>query len=340
VMTHDESRLSEALHELVDAQPFEPDLGTIERRGRHIRRRATATRSVAGLGLAAVAAAALAVSGALSTQSGTRANPLTIPTTTALHGGPLVALAADITAHQLHQPGNATLVISLGLTRVGKHLQYSEGDRGAELFTDAGKYYDASLDPPSDTSYTPRSDEYYDAHPVSLLRAEIAAHVTTSNAQFADEEAAAIKAAGGNLSAARRQMAEALRGVVTCGDCVLSTRPRSFGLVPVDAWIWEDSKQALEKGAGNPEVRAGVLRLIATLPDVTVTHTSTDGRPTLTLRVGRPEAGMTHYQSLVINAHTGTPVTFSSGPGTDPPEATITYHVRRVTVSAFTAGRF
>ena len=155
VMTHDESRLSEALHELVDAQPFEPDLGTIERRGRQVRRRATATRSVAGLGLAAVAAAALAVSGAISTQSGTRANPLTTPTTTALHGGPLVALAADITAHQLHQPGNATLVVSLGLTRVGKHLQYSEGDRGAELFTDAGKYYDASLDPPSDASSPP-----------------------------------------------------------------------------------------------------------------------------------------------------------------------------------------
>jgi hypothetical protein len=336
VMTHDESRLSEALHELVDAQPFEPDPLAIERRGRQVRRRATATRSIAGLGLAAVAAAALAVSGAISTQSGTRA----IPTTTALHGGPLVALAADITAHQLHQPGNATLVISLGLTRVGKHLRYSEGDRGAELFTDAGTYYDASLDPPSDASYTPRSDEYYDAHPVSLLRAEIAAHVTTSNAQFADEEAAAIKAAEGNLSAARRQMAEALRGVVTCGDCVLSARPGSFGLVPVDAWIWEDSKQALEKGAGNPEVRAGVLRLIATLPDVIVTHTTTDGRSTLTLRVGRPEAGMTHYQSLVIDAHTGTPVRFSAGPGTDPPETTVTYHVRRVTVSAFTAGRF
>jgi len=339
VMTHDEARLSEALHELVDAQPFEPDLRTIERRGRRVRRRATATRSVAGLGLAAVAAAALVVSGAISTNSGTRANPLTIPTTTALHGGPLVGLAADITAHQLHQPGNATLIISLGLTRVGTHLRYSEGDRGAELFTDAGTYYDASLDPPSDKSYTPRSDAYYDAHPVSLLRAEIAAHVTTSNAQFADEEAAAIKAAKGSLSAARRQMAEALRGVVTCGACVLSTKPGSFGLVPVDAWIWENSEQALEKGAGNPEVRAGVLRLMATLPDVTVTHTTTAGRSTLTLRVGRPEAGMSHYQSLVIDAHMGTPVKWSAGPGTDPPEATVTYHVRRVTVSAFAAGK-
>jgi hypothetical protein len=135
-------------------------------------------------------------------------------------------------------------------------------------------------------------------------------------------------------------MAEALRGVVTCGTCVLSTKPHSFGLVPVDAWIWENSEQALANGAGNPEVRAGVLRLIATLPDVNVTHTTTDGRSTLTLRVGRPEAGMTRYQSLVIDAHTGTPVRSSSGPGTHPPEATVTYHVRRVTVSAFAAGRF
>jgi hypothetical protein len=340
VMTHDESRLSEALHELVDAQPFEPDLRTIERRGRQIRRRATATRSVAGLGLAAVAAAALAVSGAISTHSGTGANLLTTPSTTALHGGPLVALAADITAHQLHQPGNATLITSREITRFGAHYRHSERDPGAELFTDAGKYYVASLDPPSDNSYTPRSDEYYQAHPVVLLRAEMAAHVTTSNGQFAKEQAAAIKAAEGNLSVARRQMAEALRQVVTCGTCVLSTKPGSFGLVPVDAWIWENSEQALEKGAGDPEVRAGVLRLIATLPDVTVTHTTTDGRATLTLRVGRPEAGMTGYQSLVIDARTGTPVKWSAGPGTHPPEATVTYHVRRVTVSAFAAGKF
>jgi hypothetical protein len=57
-------------------------------------------------------------------------------------------------------------------------------------------------------------------------------------------------------------------------------------------------------------------------------------------RVGRPEAGTAHYQSLVIDANTGTPVKWSAGPGTDPPEATVTYHVRRVTVSAFVAGKF
>jgi hypothetical protein len=335
MLTQDESRLSEALHELVDSQPFAPDLRTIERRGRHAQRRTAATRGVAGLALAAVLAALLVVSGAISTHPGNQATPPASPATAAVGGGSLVRLAADIKAHQLRQPGNATLITSVEITRSGKHKRRAERDPGAELFTDAGKYYIASLDPPSDKSYTPRSNEYYLAHPVSLLRAEIAAHVTiVSDAQFAREKAAAITAAEGSVSAARRQMAEALFR----GKDVRSTKPGALGLVPVDAWIWDNSEQALEKGAGDPEVRAGVLRLMATLPDVTVTHTITDGRSTLTLRVGRPEAGMTHYQALVINANTGTPVKWSAGPGTHPPEATVTYHVRRVTVSAFAAG--
>jgi hypothetical protein len=335
-MTHDEPRLREALQELVEAQPFEPDLRAIVRRGRYARRRAEATRSIAGLGVAAVVAAALVVGGAIPTNTGTRGTSLTIGSATAVQGGPLVRLAADIEAHQQHQSGDATLITSMEVTRFGEHYRQSERLPGAELFTDSGKYYMASLDPPSDKSYTPRSDQYYLEHPVVLLRAEIAAHRTISNGQFAEEEAAAIKAAEGNVDAARRQMAEALHVV---GNDALSTKPGQFGLVPVDAWIWDNSKQALEKGAGNPEVRAGVLRLLATLPDVTVTHTTTSGRSTLTLTVGRPEAGMTDYQSLVINAHTGTPVTWSAGPGTQPAEATITYHVRRLTVSAFVAGK-
>jgi hypothetical protein len=333
-MTRDEPRLREALQELVDAQPFEPDPRAIARRGRSARRRAEMTRSVAGVGLAAVVAAVLVVSGAISTHPGSRGGSLTIGPGAAAQSGPLVRLAADINTNQMHQPGDATLITSMQITRFGEHYRQSERLPGAELFTDAGEYYVASLDPPSDKSYTPRSDTYYLAHPVVLLRAEIAAHRTVSNRQFANEQAAAINAAEGNVAAARRQMAEASPLV---GKRALSTRPGQLGLVPVEAWIWDNSEQALEKGAGNPQVRAGVLRLLATLPDVTVTHTITDSRSTLTLRAGRPEAGMTDYQSLVIDAHTGTPVTWNAGPGTQPPETTVTYHVRRVTVSAFTA---
>lgn len=48
---------------------------------------------------------------------------------------------------------------------------------------------------------------------------------------------------------------------------------------------------------------------------------------------------MEHYEALVIDAHTGSSLRWSAGPGRRPPEATTTYHVRRVTVSAFLAGR-
>lgn len=206
-MRLDEPRLAEALQELVQAQPFTPDVYAIERRGRRLRRRAGVARGVAGLGLAAVAAASLAAGGVFS---GAHATSLTIRSAAAGHGGSLVRLAADIAAHQTHEPGNATLITSLEITRFGSHDRHSERDPGAELFTDAGTDYVATLDPLNDRSYRHRSDAYYEAHPESLLRAEVMAHRSFPSVQFAAEEAAAIHAAHGELRAGRRQMAEAL----------------------------------------------------------------------------------------------------------------------------------
>ena len=50
--------------------------------------------------------------------------------------------------------------------------------------------------------------------------------------------------------------------------------------------FWDNSIDALTWGAANPQIRAGVLRLLSTLPEVTVAKSTTGGQPTLTLTAG------------------------------------------------------
>jgi len=99
-----------------------------------------------------------------------------------------------------------------------------------------------------------------------------------------------------------------------------------------DNWVWGNSQDALIAGAGNPQVRAGVLRILSTLPDVAVTRTATDGRPTLTLTATAPAMPSGYQEQLIIDADTGTPVEFLGGaPGN--PAVTVTYDVTRVSTS-------
>jgi hypothetical protein len=110
----------------------------------------------------------------------------------------------------------------------------------------------------------------------------------------------------------------------------------------IDNWVWGDSLDALEAGAGNPQVRAGVLRLISTVSGVVVTHGTLDGQPTLVVGdvtpgfngQGRSEGAMT------LNARTGIPITYTDGTVGKTPESTTTYTVSRVTVAAIAAGKF
>jgi hypothetical protein len=104
-----------------------------------------------------------------------------------------------------------------------------------------------------------------------------------------------------------------------------------------DNYLWGDSLDALQAGAGNPQVRAGVLRLLATMSDVTVAQTAVDGQPTLTLTASGPVFGGGYQEQMVINADTGVPVSFIGG---DPshPSVTVTYDVTRVSASDLTHG--
>jgi hypothetical protein len=111
----------------------------------------------------------------------------------------------------------------------------------------------------------------------------------------------------------------------------------------IDNWVWGDSLDALdalEAGAGNPQVRAGVLRLISTVSGVVVPHGTLDGQPTLVVGdvtpglngQGRSEGAMT------LNASTGVPLKYTAGTVGKTPDSTTTYKVSRVTVADIAAG--
>jgi hypothetical protein len=108
---------------------------------------------------------------------------------------------------------------------------------------------------------------------------------------------------------------------------------------PEDNYIWGNSLDALIAGSGKPQVRAGVLRILSTLREVTVTSTTTGGQFTLTLRASAPAMPGNYQETLVIGAQTGIPVSFTGGVPGRAPGVTVTYQVTRVTLADIAAGK-
>ena len=83
-----------------------------------------------------------------------------------------------------------------------------------------------------------------------------------------------------------------------------------------------------------------MLRLLSTLPEVTVVDSKTDGQPTLTITAGPALFGAgSGDQVLTVSATTGIPVSsVESGGGL--PTAVETDQVSRVTVAGIEAGKF
>jgi hypothetical protein len=129
----------------------------------------------------------------------------------------------------------------------------------------------------------------------------------------------------------------------------------SAGGLQIDNYVWENSEDALIAGSGNPQVRAGVLRLVSLLPGVNVTRATVDGQPTLTLTAGAAELGNTmgkpdkanpkgrpgaaYSEAITINAKTGLPLQIASGLG-GKVTGTTRYVVTRVNLADVAAGKF
>ncbi|HEX4725595.1 MAG TPA: hypothetical protein VH333_23995 [Pseudonocardiaceae bacterium] len=328
-----EQHLSAAFHDLVAEQPFTPDVSAIDQRARQARRRHRVTRGGIGVGVVAVAAVA-AVGVANAIPSAPAAKPQASGTHVTKNGTPsrstppLVQLAADLAA-QPQPTGDATLV---------------ERETGApgqtvnvwDLYTDDGRYFFAKTE--------------------AGLPEQVKKNNDLGDGQFGKEVAAATYAVHGDLDTALLRMAwpdpTPIPAWLVAQLKTRSVPPGADG-PQIDNYVWEDCEAALTAGAGNPQVRAGVLRLVAALPDITVTQGTVDGQPTLTLAAGAAELGHTGFdptnpkadagpayqEAITINADTGIPLHIAGGPAG---QATIVeaYVVTRVNLADIAAGKF
>jgi hypothetical protein len=301
------------------------------------RRRTLVTRGMVGAGIAAVAAAAavFAVSGT-GPASTSHAPAGSTPAAVGKVNGKLMHLAADITTDPT-PPGDATLVLRT----------QSYPDRtsmtGADLYTDSGEYFYATTE--------------------SGLPSAVQSNADIGDGIGAREVAAALYAVKGNLDTAREMMANApFPGGVhpslqtelaqaQAAEPALKAKgidvpePTAASIAAhqaasTDNYIWMDSIDAFAAGAGNPQVRAGVLRILSTLPEVTVTNTTTNGQPTLTATATAPALPANYQEALTINAASGVPVSFAGGTPGQTPSVTVTYEISRVTMSDMAAGDF
>jgi len=332
-----EQHLGAAFRDLVAQQPFTPDVSAIEHRARQARRRDRIVRGGIGVGVVAVAAvAAVGVASAVpSAPAGTAqaggAHPANTGTSTSSTGSthaqpPLVVLAADLAAAP-RPTGDATLVERE--TAAPRHASINVWD----LYTDDGRYFFSQTE--------------------AGLPAQVKENNNQGEGMFGREVAAATYAVTGDLDTAALKMAWASNTTPVPAWLSAQVKNMSAGGLQIDNYVWEGCQDALIAGSGNPQVRAGVLRLVSALPDIKVTQGTVAGQPTLTLTAGAAELGHVaadkanpkadpgpaYQEAITINADTGIPLKFAGGPAGQA-SVTVTYVVTRVSLADIAAGKF
>jgi hypothetical protein len=339
-----EQRLGAAFRDLVAEQPFTPDVSAIEHRARRARRRGRIVRGGIGAGVVAVAAvAAVGVASAVPSgpartdQAGgthpaprvSAAHPAQAgPSATSTHAQqqPLVKLVAYLAA-QPAPAGDATLVERE--TGTPGHSSINVWD----LYADNGEYFFSRTE--------------------AGLPAQVRENDNQGDGIFGREVAAATYAATGNLGTAELKMAWAPDTTPVPAWLSAQLKNISAGGLQIDNYVWENCEDALIAGSGNPQVRAGVLRLASALPGVAVATGTTDGQPTLTLTAGAGEVGDTginkgnpkapagpaYQEAITINADTGIPLQIAMG-SAGKVTGTVSYVVTRANLADIAAGKF
>jgi hypothetical protein len=301
------------------------------------RRRSMGARGKAGIGagIVGVAAAAAAVALVATSQPGatTARSAAGAPAATS----PLVTLAARITAGHGTGPGDASLVIAT------KQLGGRTTEVVYALYTDSGSLYSGDNKKTLTAAVRKNENEAYGTNDV------------VKPARYA---------ASGNLATARKLMAEASEGN---DDYFLSyaarkkiwdknlpalralLRAKGSKVVPrmptgqvlqddINNAIWNGCQDALLWSGNAPQARAGVMRLLASIPNLTVVHSTTAGQPTLTITAG-PKGFNNFTQVVTVSAATGLQISsVSSAPGVG--TGGETDQDSRVTVAAVKAGKF
>jgi hypothetical protein len=256
----------------------------------------------------------------------------------------LVTLAAVIKASDRNLPGNASLVIQ---TDVGAP---SPGNVTYNLFTDSGAYYGANNKRGITAAVVKHQNlagSWLDARRVvAAARYSATGDLTTARERMLNATPEQFEHLLSLSPAARKKLWEKEMAKERALLKAKHAWPRP---VPTDKIlradinysIWYNSINALTEGAGNPQVREGVLRVLSTIPEVTVANSTTGGQPTLVLTAAPAlMPGGLPAQVVTIDARTGMPTSLVNGAPGQRYYSNTTYQVSRVTLAGVRAGRF
>ena len=282
------------------------------RRGRDRRRAGT-------LAAVAVVAAAIAATVVVPAHSGPKRLQLTIsakrstavkprPTEPHVRRTPLVMLAADVrTLRSRPQPGDATLVFRYTVIN-GRHEVDGAVYGGYDLYTDAGKYYYAA-------SSLAQLQQSYDRHQVSVDGGDEAKALRTI-AAAADGTPAQARAAVLRSQGPPASKAQILRQLRTTPEPyrrkflhLFYHATKAQRRLSQDSQVYDAATQALEVGAGRPDVRAASINALSTLRIVTEKRARLDGVDAL--RVDFPDGGSPEI--IWLDARTGVPIQEKEG---------------------------
>ncbi|WP_410618787.1 hypothetical protein [Amycolatopsis sp. cmx-8-4] len=294
-----------------------------------------------GVGVVGIAAAVAVV---VSVTSVTSAPPAEPTAQAPAAESRLVTLAADVKVTAGSLPGDASLVISSKIAPDGKPYPIYT------LYTDKGQIFFAQERGALAGAVARGEDLAVSDDSSVVAAARFAASSDLDKARLLMINAIP-NAWGVGLSPAEAQKAwdksqtERISLLKAKGIKDPQPQPRPTGKAledGINGVLWNNSFSALTVAAANPEVRAGVLRLISTIPEVKVDKAIVGGQPVLNLTAGSALfAG--HYELvLTINAQTGLPIrseTSKTAPG-DKPAPPRTYESSRVKVADIAAGKF
>lgn len=279
-------------------------------------------RALSLAGIAAVAAVGVVVvAGGLPTGDDTGGGLLAPPPSA--EAAPLIRLSHTIRA----QPaviGDATLVLR------HSHLEDDKSVTVADLYFDDGRYY---------FSPTPEGLRAGTAQKVpsgadtkqKLAAAAAAVHLPAAQARLEMAQAGGPpgfpdhmgETAGGELGESEKDRAAGRRT-----SAELRTDPASRAAL-IENNLWGHTMDALVAGAGRADVRAGVMKLLATSTSVTVTKAKVDGRDVL--KITETAFANSYTETLTVDATTGVLTRQIGGTAGQPPSVIVDYDVKRVT---------
>ena len=295
----------------------------------------------AGIGVAAAAAAValVATSGSTGAVAPTVAAGTTGPASAAAAQSPLVTLAAYITSTA--PSGVASLVVSDQKNNTGSHVQY-------ELTLDSGSIYFGSSLAELKAQYTTNRAYSLDAGSTADVKdAALAATGSLASRRIAMIDNTQNYLGLGLSPAAQQAVWAKGNAAAKAADAKLSkekgvpipVRPLNAATVKqqADNILWTNVNVALGFDGGNSAVRAGALRLLSTISGVSVAHTTTSGKATLTITAGPSVFDGSGSEVLVVDAKTGALVSDSDNTGNGL-HSTTSYTTSRVSAAALKSG--